>query len=270
MRGWRWPAALWGLAAAGLLGGCAARADLDTLQKNQFTLRDMIASDRQEMQKAEQQTRRLHDEIERLRQGGAGSQAADQRLASLDDRLAKLEAAVSALQATGAPVPAAPAAGGSAGAGSAAAAPSAAAPPWQDDLDGAIEEAANASGASARVYRDGLAAMKEGKYGAAVAKFALLQKKHPKSQFSEPAEYFSANSFYESGKYEQAILQFNDLVMRFPHARFASKALLREAQAFVQLNDKIDARLTLQKLQSDYRDTPEASPAASLLKQLES
>lgn len=266
----RWRAALWALAAAGALGGCAARADLQTLQNNQFTLRDMIAGDRQQTEKLEQQNRRLHDEIDRLKQGGPGSQATDQRLASLDDRLGKLEAAVSALQTATTAAPAPPAAGTTAGPSGAAAAAPLATPPWQADLDSAIEEAAKASGAAARLYRDGLAAMKEDKHTAAIAKFALLQKKYPKAQFSEPAEYFSANSFYESGKYDQAILQFNDLVMRFPHGRFASKALLREAQAFVLLNDKIDARLTLQKLQSDYRDTPEATAAANMLKELES
>jgi len=46
----------------------------------------------------------------------------------------------------------------------------------------------------------------------------------------------------------KAILQFNDLVMRFPKGKYASAALLREAQAFLKLNDRIDARLTLQKL----------------------
>ena len=83
---------------------------------------------------------------------------------------------------------------------------------------------------------------------------------------SEPAEYFSANALYESGKYDQAILQFNDLAMRFPKGRFTCAALLREGQAFVQINDRLDARLTLQKLVSDHNDCPEASEASAMMK----
>ena len=70
--------------------------------------------------------------------------------------------------------------------------------------------------------------------------------------------------------YDQAILQFNDLVMRFPKGKYASAALLREAQAFVKLNDRIDARLTLQKLQADHAGTPEAASADTMMKDLAS
>ena len=111
---------------------------------------------------------------------------------------------------------------------------------------------------AAKTYRAGLVEMKAGKYPNAIAVFQGLQRKYPKSSLSEPAEYFSANALYELGKYDQSILQFNDLVMRFPRGRFASASLLSEAQAFIKMNDRIDARLTLQKLISDHPDTPEA------------
>src|SRR5262249_61627245 len=105
---------------------------------------------------------------------------------------------------------------------------------------------------------------------AAVAKFTEMSHRYPKSPLTEPAEYFAANALYETGKYDQSILQFNDLVMRYPKGRFASQALLREGQAFIKLNDPIDARLTLQKLQSDHPGTPEATAAASLMRNLAS
>jgi len=85
---------------------------------------------------------------------------------------------------------------------------------------------------------------------------------------SEPAEYFSANALFELGKYDESILQFNDLVMRFPRGRFASASLLSEAQAFIKMNDRIDARLTLQKLISDHPDAPEAATAQAMMNSL--
>ncbi len=75
---------------------------------------------------------------------------------------------------------------------------------------------------------------------------------------------------FETGGYDQSILQFNDLVMRFPKGKYAGAALLREAQAFVKLNDRIDARLTLQKLVADHAGTPEAEAANTMMKDLAS
>ena len=121
-----------------------------------------------------------------------------------------------------------------------------------------------------KLYREGLDAMKAGKYPFAVAKFTKLQHAYPKSALSEPAEYFAANALFETGGYDQSILQFNDLVMRFPKGKYAGAALLREAEAFVKLNDRIDARLTLQKLVADHAGTPEADAANTMMKNLAS
>ena len=121
-----------------------------------------------------------------------------------------------------------------------------------------------------KIYREGLDAMKAAKYPLAVTKFTKLQHAYPKSALSEPAEYFAANALFETGGYDQSILQFNDLVMRFPKGKYASAALLREAQAFVKLNDRIDARLTLQKLVADHAGTPEADAANTMMKDLAS
>ena len=93
-----------------------------------------------------------------------------------------------------------------------------------------LPNAATSKDPGMKIYRDGLDAMKAGKYPLAVTKFTKLQHPYPKSPLSEPAEYFAANALYETGKYDQAILQFNDLVMRFPKGRFARAALLREAR----------------------------------------
>ena len=119
-----------------------------------------------------------------------------------------------------------------------------------------------------KIYRKALDAMKGGNYPTSIIEFAKVQHGYPKSALSEPAQYFTANAFYESGKYEQAILQFNDLTMRFPNSRFLCESLLREGQSFVKLNDRIDARLTLQKLAGNGNCSNEAVAANSMLKNL--
>jgi tol-pal system protein YbgF len=271
------------LLAAQVLWGCAPRADMEQMQANQFQMRGMVASDRQQMEKFDLRLSRLEDRIQEIQHGGGDK--LDSRLGAQDDRISKLEAAVSALQ-TGAAAapgtlptgatppgvtpPGAPATEVTAPVPAATATPAVEAPPrWRTDLHREIESASKASGPGLKIYRLGLEALKNGNYAGAIEKFSAFQKKNPKSPATEPAEYFTANAFYELGKFDQSILQFNDLVMRFPKGRFASAALLREAQAFVQLKDKIDARLTLQKLLADHADAPEASAANTILRNLE-
>jgi TolA-binding protein len=141
-------------------------------------------------------------------------------------------------------------------------------PSWRALLGQELASSQSSGDAAAKVYRMGLADMKAGKYAHAVGVFQGLQRKYPKSSLSESAEYFSANALYELGKYDQSILQFNDLVMRFPRGRFASASLLSEAQAFMKMNDRIDARLTLQKLLGEHPSAAEAPTARAMMNSL--
>jgi tol-pal system protein YbgF len=265
------------LALGGLtLVACTSDSDLQQLNQNQFTLRGMIANDRQEIDSLQAQVRALKEQVNEVSHGGGGGANGDQ-LSSVNDRLNKLDAQVSGLQAgmTAAPVGAAP----GVAVASVPSAPSSTAPPptaavseaqptWPRELDQEIDAAQSSREPGAKAYRDGLAAMKDGKYPLAISKFTELAHHYPKSPLVTPAEYFTANALFESGKYDQSILQFNDAVMRDPKGKYASQALLREAQAFMKLNDNIDARLTLQKLLADHADSPEAPTATALVKSL--
>lgn len=150
----------------------------------------------------------------------------------------------------------------------AAPSPPISAPSWRAELD--RELVAPYSDSAVKLYRSGLADIKAARYPQGAVKLQELQHKFPKSELSEPAEYFCANALYESGKYDQSILQFNDLTMRFPNGRYASASLLREAQAFMKINDHIDARLTLQKLIGDHPNSPETPQARSMMQMLAS
>ncbi|HUO06253.1 MAG TPA: outer membrane protein assembly factor BamD [Candidatus Binataceae bacterium] len=270
-----------------LAPGCASQNDVQQLNKNEFTLRSMIASDHQEIDALQQQIRRLNDKLTEMEHQDESSSGGTDESQSVGDRLNRLESEVTSLQAGMAAVPGAPPPPANPAAGAPvaasppaveASAPSAPPPPaappaeiaptWPAELDAEIESAKSSSEPGAKFYSDGLDAMKDGKYPLAVARFTKLQHKFPKSALSEPAEYFAANALYETGKYDQAILQFNDLVMRYPKGRFSCAALLREAQAFLKLNDRIDARLTLQKLSTDCGGSPQAVSAGVLMKDL--
>jgi TolA-binding protein len=266
-----------------MLAGCSSQQDLQQLNQNEFTLRGMIASDRQQIDSLKQQIARLNDQITELKHGATGATG---DTSSMGDRVAGLESEVKSLQAGMAaapgalpPVPAGdstgatPPAPATSSAGAPAAVPAASAEvaaTWPSELGDEIAAAKSSSEPGVKLYREGLDAMKAAKYPLAVTKFTKLQHAYPKSELSEPAEYFTANALYETASYDQAILQFNDLVMRYPKGKFAATAQLREAQAFIKINDPIDAKLTLKKLVADHAGTPQATAANAMMNNLAS
>jgi TolA-binding protein len=283
-------------AAALALAACASQADMEQIQRNELQLRSMIAEDRQQIQQLQDRLSQNENLVKEMGQGGpptrGGSRATNRRLSNIEQRLTRLESTVNRSAATGAiaPMPGAPGEGiaaapampsaavpGPAAApavpeAAAAAAPAVAAP--AADLSAVLNQemgrARSASGADGKIYAAGVDAMRQGRYAAATQQFALLKKRFPKSALNEPGQYFSAIALYQQGKFDESILQFNDLAMRYPKGRFTDSALLYEARAFLKTDDKIDARLTLQKLIADHGDSPQASSARALMKSLES
>jgi TolA-binding protein len=283
----------------GLIAGCADQSgNMNQLNQNEFALRGMIASDRQEIDALKTELKRTQDEVDELKHGAAAPAASAP--ADVNDRIAKLESEVNAMQATmpapgpapvaGSAAPGPPVAGVPPALGSAAATPTSPSltppphpttsapstvsaspepsPTWPQDLDQELAASQSSADPGAKIYRKALESMKAGNYPTAIVGFAKVQHSYAKSPLSEPAQYFTANAFYESGKYEQAILQFNDLTMRFPSSKFLCESLLREGQSFMRLNDRIDARLTLQKLAGNSNCGTEAVAANNMLRNL--
>ncbi len=83
--------------AALALAGCG-QSDIAELRGDQMQIREMIASQNQQIQELTQQLRTQHSEIEEISHGSAGGQSASDQIAALEDRLNKLEASVSAMQ----------------------------------------------------------------------------------------------------------------------------------------------------------------------------
>ena len=67
--------------------------------------------------------------------------------------------------------------------------------------------------------------------------------------------------------YNRAILEFND-VLKYRRGDRVPAALLRQAQAFLEIGDKTDARLILQKLVNDHPNSEQAREARDRLQTL--
>src|SRR5271166_3351342 len=97
------------IVALGLFAGCADESNnMNQLNQNEFALRGMIASDRQQMDALRADLRRTQDQLAELQHAGAPN-AGVTAPADVNDRLAKLESEVNAMQVA---MPTAPAPGG--------------------------------------------------------------------------------------------------------------------------------------------------------------
>ena len=100
------------IVSLGLFSACADQSsNINQLNQNEFALRGMIASDRQQMDSLRAELRRTQDELAEMKHGSAAN-AGGTASGDVNDRLAKLESEVNALQvALPAPMPSPLAAG---------------------------------------------------------------------------------------------------------------------------------------------------------------
>ncbi len=84
--------------AVGLFSACSDQSsNINQLNQNEFALRGMIASDRQQIDALRADLHRTQDELAEMKHGSAASASAEAP-ADVNDRIAKLESEVNALQ----------------------------------------------------------------------------------------------------------------------------------------------------------------------------
>ena len=84
---------------------------------------------------------------------------------------------------------------------------------------------------------------------------------------ADDAQYWIGESYFTRRDYSRAILEFNE-VLKYRKGDRAPAALLRQAEAFVEIGDKTDARLILQKLLNDYPNSRQVKDAREQLQSL--
>lgn len=281
------------LLAAGLTG-CATRADLEQLHRNQQQARRVIA----DQTVALEDMRRRIEMMQAAREDGAPTGRDDSRWRmAVDERLGALERGVPSIppgvssgpdrfgeappvgvvpmQPGGmppapsplgtAPTPAV-AAGvtpGPAGAPVVAAAPRGA---LGDDI--AREEAALRGVQVDAEYRTSIDLIRAGQCKEAVPRLRGFVRKNIKSPFADNAQYWIGRCFHAQGDHNRAIMELYDVLLKFPKSERVPGALLVLADAFADSGDDIDARLTLKKLLSDHPQAEEVEAARARLRAL--
>jgi tol-pal system protein YbgF len=246
--------AVLGAAAA----GCATQADVQFVREDVAAARKQAADAKAMVDSLKVDVESLRGEIETLKyQGGGGGGA---KLDDLNRRLDALDARVAAIEQSRAPVAGAPPSGGEV---------PAAVAPTPGPTEGPFANVQIPASAPAE-YRDGIGLLQRGDNAGAIQKLREFLRKSPKSDLADDAQYWIGEAYYANRDYNRAILEFNEVLLRYPKGDKVPAALLRQAGAFAELGDKVDARLVLQKLVSEHGDSPEAEKGRQKLAELSS
>jgi tol-pal system protein YbgF len=250
------------------------RGDLTSLQADVESMRTTLADTRANIQQMQRDLNAIKERIDETRvqvgrQIGQSSREGDQKVKTIESRLAKLEEDAKAhaelvrtreeevkqlresMQAAQTAQAAAQAA-------------------QQLSAEGAADIALGESEMIRRDYEGAWRGFERKDYRSAISRFREFLKKNPKSRLAASAQYWIGESHFAMREFDRAIVEFDEVRRRYPQSGKVPAALLRQGAAFTELGEKLNARLVLQELVEKYPQSAEAPRAKQRLKALES
>lgn len=116
------------------------------------------------------------------------------------------------------------------------------------------------------LYNKSLAVYRQGDFEGAMGGFERLLTQYPDSRYAENAQFWIGEGHMSLKQYEQAILAYQKVITNYPKGNKVPGATYRQAVAFNEINDKISARLLLNRV---IRSFPQSEEAGLAKKKLE-
>lgn len=268
------------------MSGCATQADLQTEQKARETLRSQVVADsrtsldelRREIQKVRGEVEEIRYRLDRASKERVGT---GPQLKLLEDRIVVLEKQFKTrLEGLPSPMPvpnetetSVPQPSSEIPAGQVPPGTQETLPSPVTGQPGGLPRSAEDQALARETqevqdeYKLGLRAFQEQQFDGAIQQFRSFQRKYASSEMADDAQYWIGESYFNQKDYNRAILEFND-VLKYRKGDRVPAALLRQAQAFLEIGDKTDARLILQKLLNDHPNSEQAHEAKERLQAL--
>jgi tol-pal system protein YbgF len=268
------------------VSGCATQADLQAQNRENEMLRTQLADSRatsdamrREMEKVRGELEELRYRVDRAARVRPTTVVANPQVQNLEERIASLERQLATRREDAIPRPA-PVSPTSPPAMTpppaevlpqVAAVPTPPAPPSPPPvLSLPVEDEILLAKEAPEVqddYRGAWQALNGQQYDKAIQQFRTFQRKNPASELADDAQFWIGESYFTRRDYNRAILEYND-VLKYRKGDKVPAALLRQSQAFVEIGDKTDARLILQKLINDHPNSRQAKEAREKLQSL--
>ncbi|HJV67039.1 MAG TPA: tol-pal system protein YbgF [Geomonas sp.] len=193
--------------------GADLQATLDSARVDQQSLNGKIDDIRIMAQKPAEDINLLRDDLSK-------------RLAALDQRIGKLEAALAAQQQKAAEVPQTP--------------------------EG--------------LYQQAVDAMKAGDRAKSRELMSKFLESYPKHKLAANAHYWLGESYYGDKNYDQSVLEFQEVIDKFPGNEKIPAAMLKQGMAFKAMGDNQSAQYIFKKLIEEYPKSDEARLAREKLR----
>ena len=117
-------------------------------------------------------------------------------------------------------------------------------------------------------YDSAMRQLQGGDHDEAIQGFRNYLHENGSSPYADDAQFWIGESYFRKGQYHRAIIEFNQVSINYGSGDRAPSALLRQAEAFRIVGDRVDARLSLQKVINRYPGTSEATKASRMLSEI--
>ena len=114
-------------------------------------------------------------------------------------------------------------------------------------------------------YDSAMRQLSGGDQDEAIQSFRNFLHENGASPYADDAQFWIGEAYFRKGQYHRAIIEFNQVSINYGSGDRAPSALLRQAEAFRIVGDRVDARLSLQKVINRYPGTGEAAKASRML-----
>ncbi len=126
----------------------------------------------------------------------------------------------------------------------------------------------SSSPAADKAYQKALATFEAGRPEAALTQFSEFLKTYPASPLAPNAGYWLGECYYSQKRFDTAIITFKDVVAKYPRHPKAAAAMLKAGLAYARLGDKDNARFYLETLIQDFPDSEPAKLARGRISSL--
>jgi tol-pal system protein YbgF len=115
------------------------------------------------------------------------------------------------------------------------------------------------------LYRDAYETFHKGDLDGARRKFEAFLKQYPNTELSDNAQFWIGETYYLRKDYEKAILEYEKAIVKYPEGDKIPAAILKQALAFLELQDKTNARNLFKRVIEKYPRSDQAEIAKKRL-----
>ena len=132
--------------------------------------------------------------------------------------------------------------------------------------DARIEQAADSK---TKAYDAAYQLFKNKKFKESREGFEAFIREYPKTDLTDNAQFWIAESYYHEKDFESAILSYETLLKKYPDSDKAGSGLLKQGSAFTEIGDAKTGKIIFNKLMEKYPNSKEAEAAKKKIAELD-